>query len=163
MLGTLRDVTMGNSGYPLSGGKRGIDTFRFWATVRSVAEPVDAVILELHDKLDSSILEHLFTILQEAVGGAEDNPGKQSTQGTAKTVGVQHLLCDMTDVFFIDSACLPIFCEMRRQLMARGGSLRFFGASRQVARLLQITSLKTYLLEHATEAEALDAIQQMQE
>jgi anti-anti-sigma factor len=128
----------------------GVGKYAFWATVRPLAEPCSTAIVELHDQLDISVTERLFTMLRSVVS-------EEKHDGVGDS-NVQHLVCDMTDVFFVDSACLPVFIEMRRQMVARGGSMRFFGASRKVARFLQITSLKTYLEEHATEAEALEAI-----
>jgi anti-anti-sigma factor len=122
--------------------------------VRPREEPAGTVIAKLQDDLDLNVSDQLFIRLQEVMQGSV-----REMQGHAP---VQHIILDMTDVVFLDSAGLSIVLEIRRRLVERGGTLRLFGASRQIIRVLQITQLEAYLLAHTTEAEALNAVRQQQ-
>jgi anti-anti-sigma factor len=123
-------------------------TFR--AFVRSLKVPHGTVLVELHDDLDLSVAKPLFLLLEGLV------------QKGAGSSAVSHLVLDMTDVAFLDSAGLSILLEIRRRLIERDGTLRLFGAPRQIVRVLQIANLLAYLPVHTTEADALQAIHQWQ-
>jgi anti-sigma B factor antagonist len=60
----------------------------------------------------------------------------------------RHLVLDMLEVGFMDSAGLQALMEMRAAVVAIGGDLVIRAPSAQVRRLLEITALGELLLAH---------------
>jgi anti-sigma B factor antagonist len=139
----------GNKGHEVPNGKEPPTPFRFLVHFRN--EPAGVVLVALHDDLDLNVANPLLRLLDELV--------QQGREGNS----VLHMVLDMTAVVFMDSSALKILLEIRRRLVERGGTLRLFGAPRQIMRVLKIANLQSYLPAHQTETEAIQAIQTLQQ
>jgi anti-anti-sigma factor len=68
--------------------------------------------------------------------------------------GAQHVLLDMTQLAFMDSASTGALLRLRSQMGERGGSLVLFGLQRVIRRLLEHSGLQDRFTCAADETEA---------
>lgn len=69
--------------------------------------------------------------------------------------GVRHVLADLTELSFVDSAGIATLLAADRRLRGAGGSLTLLVDDLRVLRVLEVTGLDRYLAIHQDRGEAL--------
>ncbi len=69
--------------------------------------------------------------------------------------GRTEIVCDLTEVSFIDSSGLAVLVSGLKATREKGGWLKLTGANEQVARIFKITMLDRVFVMHATVEAAL--------
>jgi anti-sigma B factor antagonist len=69
--------------------------------------------------------------------------------------GARHVLADLTELSFVDSAGISTLLAAERRLRGRGGSLTLLVDDLRVLRVLEVTGLDRYLAIHQDRGEAL--------
>jgi anti-anti-sigma factor len=136
----------------------GSDGLDFQASVRRVPGFDNTAILDLSGDLGLSSINPVRGAIEAALYLGQETDEKHEP--------VRHLVLNLTNIGFVDSAGLAVIIDTRRftnDTAAPAALLHLCGLPAQPARVFRLAQIDQYIPIHATEAEALDAIRHFED